>query len=857
MTELLSDAVAQITGILGKIAELTSDYNEAMRLMEGLSGALVVLTEFIERRVGDGNEVDPKAMRHLIDTLAAIEGKIDDIHETMGKRWGCVPYGKWFVYGAPMGAPCFGRAGSTKLIKQLTDLEGDLAGDIKFLELQMTANAVRSLSAISSVQMAIAKVFRNREAREFWISSFGEEFSAGQETFSDRLVSVVRKIREQHNDSDMSRASKLCAYLSADLARAGVIDVRDFSDSIGSQSIEGWIRGSVSGKARAVLAPGHFGAVTAMACSKGFLVTGGEDGTVKVFALSETGVPMHRATLVGHNDPVTCVGVCESEGIVASGSRDGFLRTWSLYGGESVACYPVSSEVRAMACGGSDIVYACAAPTMSINVRNSRTGEVVSKMYGHAGGVTSLAIDGGRGAGAPRAFSAGSDRSVKEWLLSEHEHARVVPQAHSISVRHVLMHDSFLASVSDRDVRFYDPSDISAESELTRVSERVEGGGSVCGACVMKGAGCVVLATSEPFAASANARLHAVFPSDGGSVRFTTSIRTATGEAPSSLATHNGVIYVGYTSGSVRWFSLGGDRFVEAGFMGSASQGTDPVLADVVTRPLLAGRGAGAVYAHPPDLLRFHPSGQSVPLPEPATAVSHSEAESGWVVASGKSVTVFGDDGGRRSTFEVAGSVSSLHPSTVRRKMFMDVRRKNNVRSIVVCDTASGVCTDLVCEPCLPEGSCSPGLVMNDRYLVWPGYFDGTLSVMDTVEMLSHEPVRYSHLEVDPVTDIATSATWFCTLHGGLDVLLWNDVRNGPFRCIKTFQNPVTSLMVCDGARLVSGCADGTVLVNDDAGEGGGVHVDHALGPVSLAPAERSWFYSLGVDGSLVLHALR
>ena len=853
MSALLSNAVAQITGILGKIAQLTSDYNEAMRLMDGLSGALVVLTEFIQRRVGDGNEVDPQAMGHLIDTLGAIEAKIDQIHETLGKSWACFPYGKWYVYGSPLVAPCVGRVGSTKLIKQLTDLEGDLAGDIKFLELQMTANAVQSLSAISSVQAAIAKVFQNRGARDFWIASFGEEFSAGQDGFGDRLMGVVRKIREQHNDSGMSRASKLCAFLAADLARAAVIDVRDFSDAVGRQSVESWIRASVGGRARTVLVPGHFGAVTAMACKDGFLVTGGEDATVKVFALSDTGVPMHRTTLVGHNDPVTCVDVCEAESMVTSGSSDGFIRTWSLYGGESVGCYPVSSKVNAMACSGSDILYACAAPTMSVNVRNARSGQVVSKMYGHAGGVTSLAVDDS-GRASPRAFSSGADRSVKEWSLSEHVHVSAVPQAHSIAVRHVLVHDSFLASVSNRDVRFYGAHDIGSGGVVARVCERVEGSGTVCGACVMKDRRCVVLVTSELFAESANARLHAVFPSDDGDVRFVSPLRTEAGEAPSSLASHNGVVYVGFTTGSVRWFSVGDSGFSEMGSVGAAAKGTDPVLADVVTPPLLAGRGDRALTAHPPDMLMFHPGGRLVKLPEPATAVCHDETESGWVVGSGQNLLVFDGDGERVSAFDVGGRVSSVHASPLRRKMFMDVRRKHNVRSIVVCDSASGVCNDLVCEPC-PSGSrCKPGLVLNDRYLVWPGYFDGTLAVMDTVELRSYEPVRFSHLEVDPVSDIASSKAWFVTLHGGLDVLQWNDVKDGPARRVKTFQNPITSLAVSVNDRLVAGCADGTVFVDEDDSD---VFVDHALGPVSVAPAARSGFYSLGVEGSLVRHHLR
>lgn len=852
MSLLLPDAVSQITGILGKISELTSDYNEAMRLMSGLSGALVVLTEFIERRIGDANEIDPKAMSHLIETLAAIEAKIDDIHATIGKKWACFPYGKWYVYGAPVIGPCFGRAGSTKLIKQLSDLEGDLAGDIKFLELQMTANAVQSLSAISSVQGAIAKVFDNRETREFWIASFGDEFTVSQDDVADRLLGVLRGVREQHIDSELSRAYKLCSFLAADLARAAVVTAGGFSNRLGGQGVESWILGSVAHKARTVLVPGHVGPVRAITCSEGFLITGGDDASVKVFALSDSGVPMHRATLVGHNDSVTCVDVCGDDGMVVSGSRDGFIRTWSLYGGESVGCYPVSSEVRAMACASEDILYACAAPTMSINVRNAKTGSVVSKMFGHAGGVTSIAVDESA-EGGTRIFSSGADRSLKQWSLPSHEQVALVPQAHSIWIRHVLRHDSFLASVSNRDVRFYSPDDINAESVVARVCERTRGSGEVCGACVVRTRACVVLATSERFAESANARLHAVFPSDEGAVRYQSMLRTDAGEAPSCLASYNGLVYVGFTSGSVRWFSLGESGFSELGSVGAAMSGGAPALDDVATPPLMSARGDRVVTAHPPNRLAFHPGGTAVKLPEPATAVSHSEHGTGWVVGAGQKLLVFGDDGERTAEFGVGGTVSSVHASLVRRKLFMDIRRKHNVRTIVVCDSSSGVCNDLLREPCSPDSMCRPGLVLNDRYMVWPGYFDGTLAVMDTVELRSHTPLRYSHLEVDPITDIATSSAWFVTLHGGLDVLMWNDVKDGPRRCVKTFQNPVASVVITAEGRMVAGCADGTVFADDEDGK---VFVDHSLGPVTVVNASGGGFYSLGVESSLVRHHL-
>ena len=165
----LSAAVSSISSILGKIAELTSSYNEASRIMGGLSGALMVMTEFIQKRINDGNPVDELA-NHLIETLKAIELKIDEISASAEKKRGIIPHGKWYIWGAPLVGGCCGNIGSTKLIKQLTDLEGDLNGDIKFLELQMTANAVQSLHRLAADR--VAAVFE-RGRKRVWSANFG------------------------------------------------------------------------------------------------------------------------------------------------------------------------------------------------------------------------------------------------------------------------------------------------------------------------------------------------------------------------------------------------------------------------------------------------------------------------------------------------------------------------------------------------------------------------------------------------------------------------------------------------------------------------------------------------------------
>ena len=840
----LSPTVDRITGILGKIAELTSSYNEAMRLMGGLSGALVVLTEFVQRRIGDGNEVDPQAFGHLTGTLAAIEEKIDEIHATLGKRWGCFPYGKWYVYGAPLAAPCFGRAGSTKLIKQLTDLEGDLSGDIKFLELQMTANAVQSLSALSRVQAAVSSVFAGQEARDFWLSSFGEEFYTSQDAVAAKLAAVVRQVHGQHSDSGLSKAARLCAFLAADMARAATVSARAFAARVGDRPVAEWVSGEVGGRARAVLLPGHHGAVTCMASAASTLVTGGLDSTVKVFSVSEQGVPILRSTMVGHNDPVTGVDVCPSRSAVVSGARDGFVRVWSLYTGEPLKVYPASGSVSHLACSDAGhVFYSCDAPSMSVAVRDVLTGDVVAKKYGHVGGVTGMAA--GR-----TLLTGGADRSLKEWSLAQDGALARVPQVHPTAVRFVLRCRHFAASVSDNEIRFYSPDTLAPDGEAVRLREKVGGGGSVVAAGVLEALGCVAAVTTEAFGDLANARLRAAFP--GGGAPLDTPLRTDAKEAPTAMACMGATAYVGFSTGSIRWYSADPvSGFREMGAVGPAGAGSEPLLAGRGAAPLMASSGEAAVTAHPAGGLVLHPSGARVALPAAATALAPAEDGDGWLAAHGRSIAVLDGDGAPVRTIEVGTEVAGIQSSRTRRKVFVDLRRKHGARSVAVLDTASGLVNDLVSEPLSRQTPCAPRLVLHDRFLVWPGYFDGTLAVLDTVDLRTLEPVKYSHLEVDPVSCIASAASWFVTLHGGLDVLLWNDAKAPPLRHLQTFRNPISSIAVSPSEKIIAGCCDGSVFVDADGEE---VYVDHAVGPVAVSPGAGSGFFSVGVEGSLVRH---
>jgi WD40 repeat protein len=847
---ILQAAIESVTCILGQISDLNSEYGEAVRLMEGLSGGLHVMLSFVERRINDQNPVDPVAMSHLENTLGSISRLIEEIRVALRRKIGCFHYGEWLVYGAPLLNGCLGKAGSTKFVKRLHDAEGDLNGTIKFLELQMTASAVSALSVMSNDKAAIVEMFGNAETRKFWTSNFGELFSVHQKEFAAALIKEARRALGDDrwsNDSSLSRSYTYCAYLAADIARSAVVDARALAAAAGEKTVAEWLVAGLDGKARTALLPGHHGAVTCMACGSGHLVTGGSDGTVKIFALVD-GKPTHSCTLIGHNDPVTCVSVSDSE--IASGSVDGFIRVWSLHDGFPKACYPVSTAVRSVSCYGALVAFSCESPEMCITVKRMDTGVTVNKLHGHAGGVRSLTF-----AGYDSVFSVGADRCLKEWSPDNAVYVRCVTQAHSNSVEHVLHHEDFVATVTNKDVRFYDPKFVSSASGgfVAKIGSSHEGHSSVLAACVVRPLGAVVLAMREALGAMFASRLVTVFHADGGEVRFET-LPTYRSDYPTSLSASENTVFAGMESGQIVWYDATEEGLVPRGSIGSARQGSPPSLRDsepAARAPLLVSGQNCVATAGQKDEMRFHFGGDRSVVRESASALCWYER--GWAAACGKALRLYDERGRLMNTFDLFGTAASLQ--WVNNKFLADVRvAGGDSRIICEIDASTGRTVDLTREPCARD---APGaaLVLGDRYLAWPGYFEGSLSAMDTRVLSVVDSVRYDNVDIDPITIVCGvgSSACFVTVHGGLDLLLWKDM-SGPVRRLTTFAEPVTSLFISsDDADVVAGLADGSVVAT--SGASSKVFVDHALGGAAVAPSPGG-FYSVGSEGSLVCRSL-
>nr|WRJ69814.1 WD40 repeat-containing protein [Oceanusvirus sp.] len=834
----LSVAIASISSILGKIAELTSDYNEAFRIMAGLSGALTVMTEFIQKRINDGNPVDEQAFNHLIETLGAIERKIDDISACAQKRCGVIPYGKWYIWGAPLVGNCCGRIGSTKLIKQLTDLEGDLNGDIKFIELQMTANAVQSLHLLAADR--VAAVFNSEDGKEVWSSSFGDAMIVPQEKLASAFNTVLRMDVNQQNDSELSITNKISHLAAADLARGGKVSASALSARLGTGSFRSWIRGAIGGIGRSVMLPGHTAKINCIACVEGSVITGSSDCTVKIYD-STGGVLVNRATMVGHNDSVTCVAASRDHSMAVSGSADGFIRTWCIHSGEHLGSYSVVTGVRDLFCQGENMVYSCVAPSLSITVRNMSTGAFVAKLSGHVGGTTALypMADG-------RILSGGTNRSVRVWSGSSVD--LEANQAHPSHIIRVISGPGFIATASKSALRFHSPDCIRESKKTSSIRGRIHD------AClgdefvlVLASNGCETC-DDEPAT-----DLYVVSPY-GSEV---SSARIPPGASAVSVGYSEGKAYVGLVSGGILVYGVTSPASspTMVSRVSSSVPGTPPSIPSDPAVPCRVAHNNDSVAVCAPGSSELHVTEvvnggetQIVDVRDEITALCGFK--DGWAVGKNGSACFLSKSGSVMKKLKIPGKVLWLGASKVRpADLFVDSESGDSHEMFVVGENGAAETVWYV----QPNSSrtCEPCLVLGDRFMVRPGYREGTLGVLDAVRMTPMGNLDFSATEADPVSSICASHNAFFTLHGGMDLLRWNNVTDGPVSRVRTYLNPVTSIVALRGEeRFLVGMIDGSVM-EEGENEGHPFLMNHSVGPVTVVDTAAGG-YSVGVESRLM-----
>ena len=175
---------------------------------------------------------------------------------------------------------------------------------------------------------------------------------------------------------------------------------------------------------------GHDGAANAVAVGTladgtPVVVSGGDDGTVRIWRLAD-GTPVGEP-LYGHSSWVSAMAVgalADGTAAVASGSEDGTVQVWRLDGGTRVGerLRGHDGPVNAVATGGladGIPVVVSASKDRTVRIWRLDSGSLVGEtLRGHDGPVNAVAT-GGLADGTPVVVSGGDDGTVRIWRLAD------------------------------------------------------------------------------------------------------------------------------------------------------------------------------------------------------------------------------------------------------------------------------------------------------------------------------------------------------------------------------------------------------------------------------------------------------
>ena len=140
-------------------------------------------------------------------------------------------------------------------------------------------------------------------------------------------------------------------------------------------------------------------------------VSGSDDGTVRVWDLAGG---REEAVLKGHSRPVWSVAVTADGARAVSGGEDGTVRVWDLAGGQEEAVLQGPARPRSVAVTPDGLRAVSGSGDGTARVWNLMTGREQATFTRHSGEVFSVATTPDRG----RAVSSGSDGTVRVWDLA-------------------------------------------------------------------------------------------------------------------------------------------------------------------------------------------------------------------------------------------------------------------------------------------------------------------------------------------------------------------------------------------------------------------------------------------------------
>jgi WD40 repeat protein len=828
--------LSQGSGILSKILEIKSINSDMFHSLSGLTGALALMTNFVEKRVLHGNMIEDAMISQITGTLSTIDKRLNEFKTMYEKTLCMVPYAKlWVTFGPLVGM------GSSRILTQLKRLEGDLKGDIELLDLYLQSNQALSLFEISGEKFV--NKFHSESLKKFWIDNFEYEKRVSTHMFADAL------------ERSLGIQTDVCAYVTSKIAKMGEVDVDTVIKAIGKSSLQMWIAG-MDGATSAII-NAHSSEITCLEIHRSHLISGSIDGIAKVFHVQRDGTPLLKTVLVGHTrgiNDISCEGV-----MIATASDDGSAKVWNMMNGAVLFSFEHGSPVKAVFfSGGNKLVTATNKSCQNVTVYDlDRDGIVSAKLYGHVGGTTEICVFG------DDVVTTGHDRSIKTWNVHTGSLGQEITRAQNGSIgrmateRYIVTNHGETIKIWDRSGADSNPPHFVKDLHTIQVGEK--GYANVHDIHIENDV-LYVLLSNYCNIGFENSKVVLIDPKTSNiTTEFDIHTYVEEGEHCATICGSKDMIYIGTSKGRFIWFH----KFM---FKGSSCMGlntcvekTSSFMNHVDERPLFCStRSPSYTNDH------FLVGKQGFPLVSVVTVEKSTKFKTCWKVPFEfpTNVTCVSEYNGTFlvgctnaiyrvslysecipkiiAAFEgVVGSMFEYKDNIYAHITVTDSKRLKYGKSRIIKFCKQGKLTVIARD--VHSHECNISLFRN--YLIYPRSNDGEICVYDIDEDVCRPPIKYHGGAA--VTHIRTTSSEIWTVHGRMDIKVWVKEKSDiTFTCKHdiALQTEVSDLFVsedqnlkdvkCFTVAMLDGTVNDFILHNDELTSR--VYANHTSGNVSL-----------------------
>lgn len=783
--------------IFATLRDMKSVQTNMFHSLGGLTGALRIMMDFIEKRIKDEDLIEPVLIEQLEGTLKNIDKKLKHIKDFNEKRCLGVPYGKMWIFG---GMYC--GLGGKRILSQLKRLEADLAGDLQMLDLQIQSTQARALTEIAGGNFL--KHFKSSNARKFWASNFSGEPRVSVETFVKSLKYEV--------DSSIRN---ICRYATAQISMNGSVEAIKFADAVDeTESLTDWVL-SCQGF-ETILVNSHSDTINCMTTHRGHIITGSSDKTVKIFHIQKSKSPLIKNILIGHTKSVNDVSCQES--IIATASDDKSVKIWNMMDGKTITTLYHKAPVKAVFFASPDLlVTATQDPVQNITAFNTTTWEIVSTLYGHVGGTSGIFTVGSS------VFTIGNDRSIRVWdaqtgiLDTEYDHA------HKSEIECVTADQNHVATNAGPIIRLWRKN----KDKLSKSHEMDLGTYGVVHDMTLYNDLLYIVASDHVKAGrNVNNRLLIINPNSRRILEKRRLRPNQTDIYTTSITVLCNAIYIGYSNGDIEWITenLTGRCTIGKPLCNPRPfRHSTPIIRGSHSKFLVSGNGETDIQ------IVYGNNSSAITLPTPVRCVCVYKGD--FLIGSDSILYTISQDAEVKQTIPLEGTVRSMFcvdTGDIYAQLYDTESHNGKYReNQIVKITNSGVSTIA-----RDVNSSTANIFRFGTLLVYPRVVEGEIGLYDIKEGGALPPISSDDHNI---TLIRAHGNSMWTVHGDMDIRVWDYDRNGYLVVTKEFpMHCEVSDLTIHREHFFVAFNDGSVTKFDMKGNPLKTYADHRAGPVSL-----------------------